>query len=221
MKHVIQPKIGKRSAEPILSLSNENDTDDEDATVLSGNATIPSVVRQNNCIYFHADVTTESVMRLILSLGEAAEFLNNRKLPVILNETQQQHKIYLYIRSNGGEVYAGISAMSHIRNSHVPVVTIVDGFVASAGTFLLLGGKERRMCSNSKVLIHQIRTGFWGKYSDLLDEVKNTRDLMKTIKRIYKSNTSLDVDSINNLLNAELTLNAKQCVKANIVHVIT
>ena len=46
------------------------------------------------------------------------------------------------------------------------------GFVASAATFLLLAGAERLAMPNAHILIHQIRTGFWGKFNDLLDEVR-------------------------------------------------
>ena len=39
------------------------------------------------------------------------------------------------------------------------------------------------MTENSNILIHQISTGFCGKFEDLKDEYKNTTELMKIAKK--------------------------------------
>lgn len=176
------------------------------------------VIQVENNVYFHSDVTKQSILLLVKALNKAAKVIMTEFTSC--KDVLNRGKVYLYIHSDGGDAYAGISAMAHIRRCPVEVVTIADGFVASAATFLLLAGKERRMCINSKILIHQLRTEFWGKYSDLLDEVKNTKDLMRTIKMIYKKNTSMHKTRINDLLKTELVLNAQKCLDDNIVHVI-
>ena len=63
----------------------------------------------------------------------------------------------------------------------IAVHTYIDGLIASAATFLFLAGKKRFMTENSNILIHQISTGFWGKFEDLKDEYKNTTELMKRV----------------------------------------
>ena len=68
--------------------------------------------------------------------------------------------LWLYIHTEGGDAYAGLSAMDHIKNLKVPVYTVVDGSCASAGTFILMGGEKKYALPNSSVLIHQIRTDF-------------------------------------------------------------
>ena len=82
--------------------------------------------------------------------------------------------IFLYIHTDGGDAYAGLSAMDHIKNMRVPVHTVVDGLCASAGTFILMGGEKKYALRHSSVLIHQLRLGFWGTYEDLKDEMQNS-----------------------------------------------
>ena len=128
-----------------------------------------------------------------------------------------QCKIYLYINSVGGEAYSGLSGMDHIRLNKVPVTTIADGFVASAATLLLLGGAERKILKNTKVLIHQLSTQFLGKFKDLLDEVVNSKELMTNMKDIYKSETKMKSSEIENLIQKELHMNAYQALSYGFV----
>ena len=127
----------------------------------------------NDKIFFYCDVTKKTILTLIESLKKATDFaLKNDK-----------NKIFLYIHSSGGDAFAGLSGMMHIEKNRIEVVCIVDGFVASAATFLLLGAKERLGTKYSYILIHQITTGFWGKYSDMVDEMQNSNNLMTGRRR--------------------------------------
>jgi ATP-dependent Clp protease protease subunit len=74
--------------------------------------------------------------------------------------------IKLYITSNGGLVYQVFMAIDTIMNMKVPVHTICKGLVASAGTLLSLAGRKRYITENSYMLIHQIRSGMTGKFSE-------------------------------------------------------
>ena len=158
-------------------------------------------------IYFHCEVSRKTVLQLVLHLQEARK-------EAVVNGTGE---VTLFIHSEGGDVYAGLSAMSHIKHCAVPVTTVADGFVASAASFILLAGSRRRICPYGNVLIHQIRSGFWGKYVDMLDEVKNAKGVMKTLRKIYREHTTMDVDTIKRVLNQEVALDAKKCLEFSIV----
>ena len=144
----------------------------------------------NNKIYFYEDVTIESTLLLCTHVKD----LEKKFLKLQIDyDLKKPPKIYIYIHSYGGDVYAGLSCMNTLENCNVPIITIVDGYVASAATFLLLGGHKRHMRKYSHILIHQIRGESWGKYEELKDEFINTEKLMETIKNIYltKSNNDL------------------------------
>lgn len=173
-------------------------------------------VRVNkNQVYFYGDITTETVLELVESLTKLEKELLNLQVDYHL---EKPPNIYLHINSGGGDAFAGLSAMSTIENLKVPVICIADGLVASAATFLLLGATGGRMIRrNSCILIHQIRTEFWGKYADLKDELKNSEIVMKKIAKIYKSKSRLPMEKIESLLKKELYLSDKRCVRYGLV----
>lgn len=120
---------------------SESETDETDDNNLDHEFSII-----NNHIYFYTDVSRISVLKLVNAIFTLETKLINMKNDYDLSEYP---KIYIHIQSDGGDAYAGLSAMDAIRSCKIPIVTIVDGFVASAATFLLLGGEERRMNKNS------------------------------------------------------------------------
>ena len=164
-----------------------------------------------DCVHFSAPVETKYTLKLLKALDEASEFaLKNCTWPC-------DARVYLYINSGGGCAFAGLSIMDHIRLNRVPIITIADGYVASAATFILIGGYERKSMSNAKILIHQLSTAFWGKYADLLDEAQNSEELMETFRKVYAENTKLRGKRLDSLLNKELHMNASSSLDCGIV----
>lgn len=163
------------------------------------------------CVHFNAAVETRYTLKLLKALDDASEFaLKNCTWPC-------DARVYLYINSGGGCAFAGLSIMDHIRLNRVPIITIADGYVASAATFILLGGYERKSMSNAKILIHQLSTAFWGKYADLLDEAQNSEELMETFRKVYVQNTKLHGNRLESLLKKELHMNATSSLNWGIV----
>ena len=59
---------------------------------------------------------------------------------------------------------------------------------------------------------------FWGKYCDLLDEVKNSKALMHTIRSIYKEKTTMSELTLQNLMKKEISMGCEKCIKWGFVH---
>ena len=171
------------------------------------------VHQMNNSVYFYADVTRRNVWRLIESMERAnAWAVRDAYRPA------ECAYIYLYIQSNGGDAHAGLSAMDHIRNNRISVVTVADGFVASAATFMLLGGSYRVAMSHATVLVHELSlTLFQGKHSDLMAEANNSSRLMGLVKRVYTEYTSLDAAGLDKLLCADTTMTSSDCIRNGFV----
>jgi ATP-dependent protease ClpP protease subunit len=161
-------------------------------------------------VFFFVDVSRKSVLALIQALDQATTYALTHSLP----------RVKLYIQSDGGDAYAGLSAMDHVSSNRLPVVTIADGFVASAATFILLGGAERRGMRSATLLIHQVSTGFWGKFEFLKDEMSNSEQLMETLRTLYTEKTKMTPKRVRNLLKKELTLSASQCVRFGIFELL-
>jgi ATP-dependent protease ClpP protease subunit len=172
------------------------------------------ILVEKNRIYFYGDVDRQNVLKLC---NEIYKLENALLIMTQQYNLQEPPSIFLHIASDGGCVYSGLSAMDSIKACKVPVVTIVDGFLASAATFIFLGGHTKKMKKHSNILIHQIQTEFWGKYNDLVDEMTNSKNIMTMIKRIYKEESALPMKMIDNIINKELNLSPIECLKYKII----
>ena len=126
--------------------------------------------------------------------------------------------IKLYISSHGGYVYQVLGAIDSISNMKVPVHTICKGFVASAGTILSLAGTKRFITKNSYMLIHELRSGMWGKFQEIKDDFKNCETLMNHLKKIYLEKTKIkNEDELDELLKKDISWNAELCLEKGLV----
>ncbi len=150
-----------------------------------------SVEIVDNHIYFYCDVNTKN----ILELNKAITKLN-KKLITFKNSTNVEYGIdinnmviYLHINSLGGYVTDAFSGVDSIISSKIPIHSIIEGYAASAATFLSIVCKKRYITKHSSVLIHQLSGGYWGTYQQMIDDMKNSEYLDKKIKKLYMEHT--------------------------------
>jgi len=168
----------------------------------------------DNDIFFYTDIDDDSV----LWLNKQLTILEKKLLIQTIECPGYKPYIRLFIKSDGGDIFAGVSAMDHIANIKVSVVTIADGLCASAATFLLLGGTKRLIKKHAFVLIHQLSTeGFWGKFEEVKDEMKTLKKFMAMIHGIYEVKTKIPQKKMNKLMKKDIYLSAEQCLKYDIV----
>jgi len=166
-----------------------------------------------NKIYYYAGVGRDSAAELNKKIGE----LESKSLTMSKNLDIDTPSIKVLINSGGGSITAGISSMDTILRCKVPVHTYVDGFAASAATFLSVVGEKRFISRNSYMLIHQLSGNFWGKYSEFEDEKQNLDLMMKTIKDVYKKHTKLPMKKLDEILKHDLMWDANTCLKYGLV----
>ena len=123
----------------------------------------------------------------------------------------------MHINSYGGSVFAGLAAVDYIRNTTIPVASIIDGCAASAATLMSVVADERYMHENSFMLIHQLSSVSWGKYEELRDDMKNNDLLMETIKNIYLKHTKIPKRKLNEMLKRDLWWDAQTCLQYGLV----
>ena len=166
-----------------------------------------------NKIYYYAGVNRDSAVELNKKIGE----LESKSLTLGNNLDIEPPILKVLINSGGGSITAGISSMDTILRCKVPVETYVDGFCASAATFISVVGKKRYMSRNSYMLIHQLSSTLWGKYSEIEDEKKNLDLMMETIKNVYKEYTKVPMKKLDEILKHDLLWDAKTCLKYGLV----
>ena len=161
-----------------------------------------------NKIYYYSNVNRESAVELNKKIGE----IESKSLTLANTLDIDPPVLKILINSGGGSITAGISSMDTMLRCKVPIHTYVDGFAASAATFLSVVGNYRFMSRNSYMLIHQLSSNFWGTYSNFEDEKKNLDLMMKTIKDVYKQYTKLPMKKLDEILKRDLLWDAQTCL---------
>ena len=168
---------------------------------------------KSNRIYYYTEVSRGKNLELNMKIKELSGDLidRGRKLQV------DPGRIYLHINSYGGSVFAGFSSVDYIRNSEVPITSIIDGCAASAATIMSVTANHRQINKHAYMLIHQLSSGMWGKYQEQKDTMENNDRLMKMIIEIYEEHTKMPKKELNKLLKHDLWWDADTCLKYGLV----
>ena len=191
----------------------EKKSPDKKSAQPNGNKSEKHIAVHENKIYYYANVNRESASELNKKIGE----LESKSLTFGHNLDIDPPTLKLLINSGGGSITAGISSMDTILRCKVPVHTYVDGFAASAATFLSIVGSYRFMSRNSYMLIHQLSSNFWGTYANFEDEKQNLDLMMKTIKDVYKKYTKVPMKKLDGILKHDLLWDAETCLEYGLI----
>jgi ATP-dependent protease ClpP protease subunit len=216
----IRKKIYNTSKKPKLFFKNKlnkyinNNNDDEDYDFLNNTNDSDYIYTKYNHIYFNNNITKDTAFELTKVLRNVENLIN---ITSITNKTKKV-PIYLHITTDGGLIYSALSIIDCIKLLSVDVYTIVDGFVASAGTLIVLAGKKRFMCENAYMLIHELRGGIWGKMTEIEEEYINLKKIMKHLINIYIENTNLTKSELKEILKKDLIWNINECITNGLIH---
>ena len=206
---VIPNMIKRPKLNPVFVMSE----DDGDIAVEMGKKDVSSQIPSNQ-VYFYDDVSRISIFNLNRNLDTVSKTLQllkiNYNLPYI-------PPLELLVNSEGGEVFSAFSAVDRIKSSTVPIHTYVEGIAASAATLISVVGHKRYIRKNSFMLIHQVRGGLWGSFSEFKDEMQNLELIMKYIRGIYLTHTKIPESDLAEILDHDTYLDANECIKYGLV----
>jgi ATP-dependent protease ClpP protease subunit len=167
----------------------------------------------NNHLYFSSDITPASAFTLCKYLRTLEIKL---KVEQLTTSCGGKPEIYLHITTNGGCIYSAFSIIDCFKSLSFPVNTVIDSNVSSAGTIISIHGDKRYICDNSYVLIHELRSGCWGKLAYIDDTYKNCLKIQDHINKIYLDRTNITKKYLKELLVKDLELNADECIRLGI-----
>ncbi len=130
----------------------------------------PMMIRVN-------DFTEESAAEFAAKMG-VAQNTGQPIIPVVID-------------SYGGQVYSLMSMISAIKNSRIPVATIVEGKAMSCGVILAACGARgyRYISEDATLMIHDVSSGTYGKNSEIQASADETARLNKKIYEILAENS--------------------------------
>lgn len=62
------------------------------------------------------------------------------------------------------------------------------------------------------MLIHELRSGVWGKMSSIEEEVENLKKVMDHIHQFYLKHTTLTKKQLEKILTKDVIWNAEECI---------
>lgn len=167
----------------------------------------------HNRIYFYSAVTRPKILKLNKFLFNMNVSMLSKTVPLDYDPPP----IKLHINSYGGSVFAGLAALDYIKNSKVPVHTIIDGCAASAATLMSCVGSHRQMHRNACMLVHQLSGAMWGKFQEMEDDFENSKMLMEKIKNIYNQHTKIPKREMDKILKHDLWWEAEKCLQYGLI----
>jgi ATP-dependent protease ClpP protease subunit len=167
-----------------------------------------------NHIYLYRGISPKSVMEMGIAIKSVGQQIINMATDLGLPSVPP---IHLHINSGGGCAFSGLAGAGHILGSEIPVYTYVEGSAASAATIMSCVGAQRFITEHSFMLIHQISTGVWGTYENLVDEKESMDALMAQLESIYLKNTKMKKKDLKDLLSRDLWMNAEMCLQKGLV----
>ena len=121
--------------------------------------------------------------------------------------------IHLRINSPGGDVFAGRAMENAIRQSDKTVIAHVDGFAASAASFVALAADSVEIAPGGFFMIHQAWTLAYGNSNDLLQAADLLDKIDGTLVKTYAKDTGRDEEEIRAWMAEEKWFTADEAVQ--------
>ena len=194
--------------------NKDNDSKDKKKKETSDNISeSPGIKTQGNHVYYYASVTKKSCLELVVELKKIEKDL----LKKYKDHKNHQEYIYLHINSNGGSVFAAFGVIDTIKNIKIPIISIIEGAAASAATLISVVCDYRIIYPTSYMLIHQLSSMYWGKMTEMEEEITNLKKLMDQIKNIYKKYTKIKEEDLEEILKHDYWWDSKYCLEVGLV----
>lgn len=169
--------------------------------------------KERNHIYFYSDVDQDTC----LDLNRKILDLNKELLKYSIDYDCEPPNIYLHINSNGGCLMSAFATVDAIKNSRIPIVSIVEGCAASAATIISMVCHKRYITPNSFMLIHQLSTGVYGKYEEIKDDFINDTKFMERLYALYRNHTNMNNSKIKSVLSRDIWWDMEECHQNGLV----
>ena len=134
-----------------------------------------------------------------------------------------QSIIPVIIDSYGGQAYSLLSMISSVRNSKIPIATIVRGKAMSCGALLASFGADgcRYMDADATMMIQDVASAAFGKVEELKSDAREAERLNRKLFTMMAKNCGKEdtyfLDLIHDKGHADWFLDADEALEHNIV----
>lgn len=176
---------------------------------------LDAVSVDKNNVYFYTDITPKTQHKFYSVMRQALDYISGTKAnPNML----QNIPVILHINSPGGYAESSFAIYDYLKSiTAVSVRGIVEGMACSGASIMLLGCSHRDMTEHSVCLIHEMRSGAFGKYSHLKDSMENNDIIQRILRSIYLKETTIREVDIDDILSHDIYWDRNTCKKYGII----
>ncbi len=183
---------------------------------------VPMVVEQSSRGERAFDIYSRLLSQRIIFLGtQVDDQIANLVVAQLLHlESEDPEKdISIYINSPGGSVYSGLAIYDTMQFIKPDVQTICVGIAMSMGAVLLAGGAKgkRTALPNSKVMIHQVSSGFQGQATDIEIHAREIIDVRQRLDQILADHTGQKLEKVSADTERDYFMSSAEAVEYGVI----
>lgn len=144
------------------------------------------------------DLVSEMLKNRILLLNDTVDnkSANDLILKLLYLDSLNHEDIYLYINSNGGDVFQGLAIIDCIHYVKSKVITVVVGTAYSMAAIILACGVERYSLPHSEIMIHQPLGNASGKATEILSSSERINETRLLLAKMLEQNSKRSLKRI-------------------------
>lgn len=185
------------------------------------NSLTPVILEERQLHASPVDIYSRMLLDRIIFFGNefSNETCNIVTAELLYLDSIGNKDINIYISSPGGDVAAGLSNIAVIQYIKSSVATTCVGTAASMAAVLLSCGEKgkRFILPYGRVMVHDIASGFRGKYRDIEIDFENTQSYRDDIFNILAANTGKSYDEIKEICARDYWMKGEKAVEFGIV----
>jgi len=186
---------------------------------------VPMVVEQTSRGERAFDIYSRLLNERIIFLGTPIDdqIANLIIAQLIHLESEDPDKdISIYVNSPGGSVYAGLAVYDTMQYIKPDVQTVCVGIAMSMGAVLLAGGTtgKRMALPNSKILIHQVSSGFQGQATDIEIQAREVINIKRRLEEILAFHTGQESEKVSRDMERDYFMTAQEAQDYGIIDMV-
>jgi ATP-dependent Clp protease protease subunit len=186
---------------------------------------IPMVVEQTSRGERAFDIYSRLLNERIIFLGTPIDdqIANLIIAQLIHLESEDPDKdISIYINSPGGSVYAGLAVYDTMQYVKPQIQTVCVGMAMSMGAVILAGGAngKRMALPNSKILIHQVSSGFQGQATDIEIQAREVINIKRRLEEILAEHTGQTTEKVGKDMERDYFMTAQEAKEYGIIDTV-
>ena len=128
--------------------------------------------------------------------------------------------LVIRMQSGGGSVYEGLAMYNAIKAYKGKTTGVVDGYVASISTYVLMACDEIQMPENAAFMIHNPEIGAWGGEAEIESALTQLKNAKATIADGYATRSGKALEDVLAAMEKETWFTAKEALEFGLIDAV-